>query len=68
MSVWRRWTPEEKKVCITEHGKRLAKRIVFRLIGMENEILGSWSKEERKTYMELTQRYLNSFKEKLKEL
>lgn len=57
-----------KRVCLTEHGKRLAERTVFRLIEVENEIIGSWSEEERKIYMELTQRYLSSFREKIREL
>ncbi|MDO5346761.1 MAG: MarR family transcriptional regulator, partial [Lachnospiraceae bacterium] len=57
-----------KRVCLTEHGKSLAERTVFRLIEIENEILGSWSEGEREIYMELTQRYLISFKEKLREM
>lgn len=57
-----------KRVCLTEQGKRLAEKTVFRLIQVENEILGSWTEEERKLYMELTQRYLISFKEKVKEM
>lgn len=57
-----------KRVCLTEKGKRLAERTVFRLIEAENEILGSWSEDEQMIYMELTQRYLNLFKEKIKEM
>ena len=57
-----------KRVCLTESGKELAERTVFRLIKAENEILGSWSEEEQTLYMELTHRYLISFKEKLEEM
>lgn len=57
-----------KRVCLTEKGKGLAERTVYRLIEVENEILASWSEEEQKRYIELTQRYLNLFKEKLKEM
>lgn len=57
-----------KRVCLTEQGKQLTEQTVFRLIQAENEILGSWTDEEQKLYMELTQRYLVSFKEKIKEM
>lgn len=57
-----------KRVCLTESGQRLAERTVLRVIDAENEILGSWPEEEWRISMELTQRYLISFKEKLKEM
>ncbi len=33
-----------------------------------NEILGSWSKQEWTEYIDLTQRFLNALKSKVKEL
>lgn len=57
-----------KKICLTEKGKALTKNTVFRVIEMENDIFDSWTGEERRLYVELTQRYLASFKEKIKEL
>ena len=57
-----------KKVCLTDKGKNLVKNTVLRVVKIENEIFASWSEEERKVYLELTQKYLSSFKEKIKEL
>lgn len=48
----------KKRVRLTEKGKALADCTVGRLIEIENNIFRSWSDEERKIYMELTQRYL----------
>lgn len=56
-----------KKVYLTEHGKGLAETTVHRLIAVENSIFDSWSEEEKKIYMDLTQRYLNALEEKVKE-
>lgn len=58
----------KKKVILTDEGKELIKKTVLPLIQIENDIFGSWTKEERDLYLELTQRYLLSFKEKIKEL
>ena len=58
----------KKRVCLTEKGKDLAERTVLRLIGIENDIFRSWSAEERKIYMELTQRYLFMLQDRVKEL
>lgn len=58
----------KKKVILTDEGKELIKKTVLPLIQIENEIFGSWTKKERDIYLELTQRYLLSFKEKIKEL
>lgn len=58
----------KKKVCLTDKGKATVKNTVVRLIKIENDILDSWSKEEQEQYLELTQRYLISFKNKIKEL
>lgn len=58
----------KKKVCLTEKGRQLVKDTVLRVIKIENEIFGLWSDEEKDIYIELTQRYLTTFKEKIKEL
>lgn len=58
----------KKKVRLTQKGDQLVKNTVLRLIEIENDIFGSWSKEETNLYIELTQRYLTAFKEKVKEL
>ncbi len=58
----------KKKVCLTEKGYHFAEGTVLQLIGMENEIFDSWSEKEKNIYIELTQRYLSAFREKIKEL
>ena len=46
----------------------MAKDTVIRIIAIENEILTSWTEAELGLYIELTERYLSLFKEKIKEL
>lgn len=58
----------KKKVYLTEKGRELVKDTVLRVIKIENEIFDLWSDEERNTCIELTQKYLTTFKEKIKEL
>ena len=57
-----------KRVCLTENGKELADRTAGKMIRMEEEILASWTEEERSLYSGLTQKYLDQLKEKAKEL
>lgn len=57
-----------KTVCLTENGKELVNRTVARLIKVENDIFSSWQEQELKLYLELTQKYLISFKNKIKEM
>ena len=58
----------KKKVYLTEKGRLFAKDTAFRVIEIENEIFALWSDEEKSIYIDLTQRYLADFKEKVKEL
>lgn len=58
----------KKKVYLTEKGRQFARDTVLRVIDIENEIFASWSDEEKRVYVDLTQRYLADFKEKVKEL
>lgn len=58
----------KKKVYLTETGRQLAQDTVLRVIEAENEIFASWTDEEKRVYIDLTQRYLADFKEKIKEL
>lgn len=55
----------KKTVCLTEKGYDFVKDTVLRLIAIENAIFDSWSDEERTAYMELTKRYLSTFREKV---
>lgn len=58
----------KKKICLTDQGKALVKDTVLRVVEIENEIFGAWTEAERKIYIELTQKYLLAFKEKIKAL
>lgn len=56
----------KKKVFFTERGKTLSKNSAMRVIGLENEVLSSWTKSERETYLALTEKFLSAFGEKVK--
>lgn len=58
----------KKRVCLTERGREFAASTVMRVIQIENEIFAAWSREDREKYLELTQRYLSAFKQKVQEL
>lgn len=56
---------KNKTVCLTEKGKKLAEQTAGKIIEMENAIFSSWTKEEVNQYLELTERYLHDFRERL---
>lgn len=58
----------KKTVHLTKDGKILAQGTAGRVLQMEDEIFSVWTEEELETYLELTGKYLSSFKEKVKEL
>ena len=57
-----------KQVCLTEQGRELARRTVWRVIGVENAIFESWSAQEQEQYLSLTKRYLEAFREGVRAL
>lgn len=59
---------KKKRVCLTDAGKDLAGRTALRILQVEDEIFTSWTEEECAAYMELTEKYLRAFKEKIGEL
>ena len=59
---------KKKMIHLTDKGNEIVTNTVARLIEIENMIFNSWTKDEQNTYLELTQRYLNDFKEKIKHL
>ena len=63
-----KFSGKKKRICLTEKGKLLVENTVLQVIKIENDILDSWTKEERRSYIALTERYLSSFKNKIKEL
>lgn len=58
----------KKRVCLTEKGRELCRDTVLRLMRMEDEVYASWPPEDLEKYLSLTQRFLNDFREKVKEL
>lgn len=57
-----------RQVILTDKGIALAKKSALPVQKMENEIFSSWSKQERELYFQLTERFLSSFKKKIKEI
>lgn len=57
-----------KKVFLTQKGQETAKNSVHRLFQIENDIFASWPEADQEKYLELTQRFLLSFKDKVKRL
>lgn len=61
-------TPKTKNICLTDKGKELAEGTVIRLMKAEDEIFAGWSDEDVQKYLELTERFLKDFKEKVNHL
>lgn len=59
---------KNRQVILTHKGKDLANKSAMRILQMEDEIFSSWSQPERTLYFRLMERFLYSFKEKIKEL
>lgn len=59
---------KSKKVCLTENGITFSQKTAWQIIKMENDIFDSWSHEDVKKYLELTEKYLSSLKERIHEL
>lgn len=58
----------KKMVCLTAKGKEFTQNTVQKVLEIENEIFDSWTEPERVAYLELTQKYLTTLKNKVKEL
>ena len=56
---------KHKIVCLTEKGKALARGTAQIMIGAENQVFASWPKEDVEKYLELTERFLTDFREKI---
>ncbi len=57
-----------KTVILTEKGAAFAEETVIPIMRIENEIFGEWDRSELESYLSLTQRFLDSFKEKTAEM
>ena len=56
-----------KRLRLTEEGKRYASQTALRILEAENEALLSWSRKDVERYLELTEQFLVSPREKVKE-
>lgn len=59
---------KNKTVVLTEKGAAFAEETVIPIMQIENEIFSEWSRSELERYISLTQRFLDSFKEKSSKL
>ena len=57
-----------KDVCLTEQGRLLTERTAVRVMEVENAVLASWRREDVERYLELTEKYLIGFRNKVKAL
>ena len=53
-----------KTVCLIPKGDRFCDGTARKILGMENQVLESWSQEEVQQYLELTERFLTELREK----
>lgn len=58
----------KKRVCLTEKGRGLARVTALRLMALENEVFSAWPAGDQETYLQLTQRFLEGMREKVKGL
>lgn len=64
-------TPGEGRntcVFLTEQGKELMERTVYKIIDMENKIYGSWTQEEQQIFLRLNKDYVEKLGKMVKEL
>lgn len=59
---------KSKRVCLTEKGFYTIHETVERILDVEKKIYSSWSREEWKLYVQLTERYLCQLREEMKEI
>ena len=57
-----------KRVCLTESGRCLCQDSAGRLMSLEDAVYAEWSSDELRLYLALTERYINSFRERIKVL
>lgn len=59
---------KSKKICLTENGKIFVKNTALRIVEMENNIFASWEKTDIEKYLQLTEKFLKSLKDKVHQL
>lgn len=58
---------KKKTAVLTDKGKEFSKRSALKVLKIENEIFNGWTEEERKSYIELTERFICELQQKIKE-
>lgn len=58
---------KKKTVVLTDKGKSFAEKSALKVLKTENEIFNEWTEEERKSYIELTERFICELQQKVKE-
>lgn len=57
-----------KKVLLTEKGKEYIRQTAARLYQAEKNVYDSWTEEDLNTYVHLTEKYVDLFREQVKKL
>ena len=55
-------------VSFTDEGERFAENTVARLLAAETGVLESWTKEQVEIFMDLMEKYLDSFRKQIENL
>lgn len=61
-------TGRNTQVFLTEKGKWLMEKTVYRMIEIENEIYNAWTPQEQELFMRLNRDFAEKLKEKVKKL
>lgn len=59
---------KNKDVLLTESGKAFAKQTAVQIVEIENRIFESWTAEEARQYLDLTEKYLAALQGELNDL
>lgn len=59
---------KSKNICLTQKGIEISQNTALRIIEIENNIFSSWESSDVEKYLELTEKYLISLKEKINKL
>lgn len=55
-------------VCLSEKGQDFCKEKIAPVFEMENRSFNTWTTDERKLYLDLTQRYLTNFRKEINQI
>lgn len=58
----------KKRLMLTETGRNLTEQTAGRLMDLENSIFDAWPERDMQLFLDLNQRYLTQFRERIKEL